>query len=46
MDFANAVACGRPPLQATTVDPFLDGDMCFRFVLQIALVGVFTIVVP
>jgi hypothetical protein len=45
MDFANAVACGRAPLQAATVDPFLDGDMCFRFVLEIALVGILAIVV-
>ena len=45
MDFANAIAGDRAPLQAAIVNPFLDGDMCFRFELQIALVGIVAIVV-
>ena len=45
MDFPDAIACDRAPLQAATVDPFLDGDMRFRFELQIALVGILAVVV-
>ena len=45
MDFPDAIACGCAPLQAATVDPFLNGDVRFRFVLQVALVGILAVVV-
>jgi hypothetical protein len=45
MDFANPIGCGRAASQAATVDPFLDGDMRFRFELQTALVGIVAILI-
>src|SRR5437588_8613448 len=45
MDFTDAVTRDRAPSQAAAVNPFLDGDMCFRFELKIAFAGVIAIIV-
>ena len=45
MDFTDAVTRYRAPSQSTGVNPLLDGDMRFRFELQIALAGITAIVV-
>ena len=45
MDFADSRGCERAALQATPIDPRLDGDVRPRFKLQIAFAGVVAVVV-
>ena len=45
MGFADAVACDHTAFQAAPVDPLLDGNMRFRFELQIALGRIFAVVI-
>jgi hypothetical protein len=45
MDLSDAIACDVTAFQASAVDPFLDGNMCFRFELQVALAGIMAVIV-
>jgi hypothetical protein len=46
VNLADALRSGGPPVQATLIDPLLDGDVGSRLQLQFALFGLGAVVVP